>query len=342
MIIHDLDQQRSATNLENAYSVWIDAERKTFNHYLKWKQINNTDYLCQIRKGTHHEKSLGSRSTETEKLFEEFKNYQDIAKNGAKRLLVLGRLYKATNLPVIETFAGEVLRSLDRHKLLGNVIQVIGTNAITAYELEAQRSIDQNLMMTEDFDLVWRGKEDLSKNFKPSLSLFDIIKETDSTWTVNEECSFRLMNQHLQIIELLVPPSLLQHTPKGKWKAIDLESQEELIGGLPVEHVVADLSGKPAKIVAPDPRLFMLHKWILSKNPERKPAKQKKDRNQSIQLKELIEIGMPNHPFDEEFVDGLNDRLRNAFKEMNQLPQKKDIQTNENKKKKTNKNKYTF
>lgn len=157
MQLHDPDQQRAATNLENAYSAWIDADWQTQGYYLRWKTVNNKDYLCRVRRGTNNETSLGPRSPETEKMYDDYKQIESIAQNGEKRLLILGPIYKATQLPVIETFAGKVLRALDRHQLLGNKIQVIGTNAIVAYQMEAQCSVDQELMQTEDFDLVWRG-----------------------------------------------------------------------------------------------------------------------------------------------------------------------------------------
>lgn len=102
------------------------------------------------------------------------------------------------------------------------------------------------------------------------------------------------------------------------------------MGGLPVEHVIAGLSGRPAKIVAPDPRLFALHKWMMAVDPNRKPAKQRKDHNQALQVKRLIELGMPHHPFDDEFLDNVSPLIQQSWKSLSSF-EDKSIIVNEHK-----------
>ncbi len=309
-------------NLADVYAVWIEAERATYAYRYRWRISNNTEYLYKIQNKGNITLSMGPRSPETEEIYNKAHNYEMMLKSAANRSLLLGKMYKVSRLPTLATFAGNVLRSLDKHRLLGDTIQVVGTNALVAYQLEAQCNLDSELRMTEDLDFTWRDGTKKFNSLVPSVNLLDVIKESDATWTVSSETEFRLINRSSEVIELLIPPSMWDSRPKGSWKAVDTIGQEDLLGGMPVEQVAADVSGRPAKIVAPDPRLFMLHKWILSSEEKRKPQKKTKDYAQALQLKDLINERLPAYPLDEEFIDGLNDRLRNAWKEMNKVEKK--------------------
>jgi hypothetical protein len=308
MKVYTLDQQRAAVNLGDAYDAWMEAERATFQGRLRWKTVAGKDYLYHLRKGSDTGTSLGPRSAETEQRFAEGRALEDQARNGAKRLLLLGRIYKAARLPLVPTFAGDILRNFDRHGLLGPALQVIGTNALSAYELEAGCALNQELRATEDFDLSWTGPA-----IEPPPRLLEVMHETDATWTVSMERSFQVVNRHLDVVDVLVAPSLLGNYPPDKWQAIDTPGQEDLLGGSPVTQVVADFSGQPARLVVPDPRRFALHKLLLSQSDERQGLKRKKDFQQAQELRHLIETAMPSYPFDEAFLDSLSPRLQNAW-----------------------------
>lgn len=304
-----LEQERAIGNLNQTYAAWMEAEQAIVLGRLRWKTVNETDYLYRLRPGRDTGTSLGPRSPATELQFEQARSHEEQSKNGAKRLLVLGRIYKATRAPMIATFAGEALRALDRRGILGDGLQVVGTNALPAYELEAARQLPDDLHATEDFDLSWIGKA-----MVPPPHLLDVLREADATWTVSMERTFQLVNRNLEIIDVVVAPSRQMAYPKSSpWKAVDLDGQEDLLGGVPVSQVVADFSGRPARIVAPDPRLFALHKFLLSQEPERKAIKRAKDRAQAEQVMALVEVGMPHYPMDEAFIATLSDRLGKAW-----------------------------
>ncbi|MEO7247817.1 MAG: GSU2403 family nucleotidyltransferase fold protein, partial [Novosphingobium sp.] len=66
-------------------------------------------------------------------------------------------------------------------------------------------------------------------------------------------------------------------------------------------QVVPCRDGSPARIVAPDPRWFALHKLWLSKKPTRNPLKRPKDRKQGVALLNAVAEVMPQFPLDAAF-----------------------------------------
>lgn len=308
---HTDKQNKAAINLGDAYRAWIEAERAQQKGRLRWKTIRDTDYLYQMAPGSDTGISLGPRSAETEAQYEDARRLETIARTGKNELLVLGRIYRATRLPMIPVFAADVLRVLDRKDLLGSPLQVVGTNVLPAYELEASASVTQDLHATDDFDLSWLGDPVV-----PPPRLLDILREADPSWTVSMERTFQVLNRELQLIDVLVAPSKHAEYPTARqsmWQAIEVPGQEDLLGGVPVERVVTDTRGQPARIVAPDPRRFVLHKWLVSQEPTRKPNKRAKDRAQAEQVFELVEQKLSHYPWDESFLDTLSPRLLQAW-----------------------------
>jgi hypothetical protein len=59
-----------------------------------------------------------------------------------------------------------------------------------------------------------------------------------------------------------------------------------------------DARGFPVRIVAPDPRAFAVHKFWLSEQPARNPAKRRRDRLQAQAVTELTSKYLRHLPFD--------------------------------------------
>src|SRR3546814_3951594 len=88
-------------------------------------------------------------------------------------------------------------------------------------------------------------------------------------------------------VELLVAPSRAETlSDRDQPRPIPLEEQEWLLLGRPVDQVVGCRDGSPARIVAPDPRWFALHKLWMSEQAKRNPLKRPKDRKQGLALLE--------------------------------------------------------
>lgn len=68
----------------------------------------------------------------------------------------------------------------------------------------------------------------------------------------------------------------------------------------------------PARIVAPDPRWFALHKAWLSLQDKRSALKRPKDARQAAIVWQAIRQLMPQYPIDAQFSAAVSDELHDA------------------------------
>lgn len=302
------DEDRLLVELADLYDVWVDARRRLYAGRLRWRPVNGTDYLLRIAHGQSNGTSLGARSKETERLFEASAEDEAQAKATWERLQLKGRLLKAARVPMITDVAGEALRALDCAGLLGPSLRVVGSTVLPAYALAAGVKADPLLHATEDMDVSWVGDPLPPDAGAPVLAA---LKRADGTWTVNQERTFQLRNRHGDLLDVLVAPSMAARFPRTEAiRAIPTEGQEDLLGGVPLERVVLDSAGLPARVVAPDPRLFALHKLRLAQTPGRRVEKARKDVLQARAVLGWVTEHMPEYPLDRAFVRGLPSHLR--------------------------------
>ncbi len=317
------DADRLLIELDQLYLVWQQAARAGLNGRYRWRRSNETDYLYLMFPGSDRGASQGPRSETTEALYEHHRDAEETAKATWNRLLVKGRMLKAARVPMVTAAAGEALRALDLAGLLGDCVRVVGSMALPAYEVAAGIRLDPLLHATEDMDLTWvRGPQEGSE---PPTQLLQALKHTDDTWTVNSERPFQLRNRHGEILDVLLAPSVAEGYPRReRVRPATLESQDWLLGGVPLERVVIDLTGKPVRIVAPDPRLFALHKLHMASDgqvlAQRRREKSDKDARQGHALMRLIRERMPEYPLDQDFLAGLPQELKQSFERWESQP----------------------
>jgi hypothetical protein len=305
------DVDRLIIEMEDLYQVWVEARRMVYSGRLRWRTINETDYLLRIPPKKTNGKSLGARTPELERMFEESQEAEARQEATWERLLLKGRMLKAASIPMTTPSAGEILRALDAAGLLGSHLMVVGTAAIPAYEIAAGVHADNRLRNTSKLKVLWVGTETRLSFVETVLVA---LKHTDSTWTVNQERPFQLRNRHGDLLDVLVAPSVSATFPKREAiRAVATEGQEDLLGGQPLERVVLDSAGLPARVVAPDPRLFALHKLRLAAVPERRVEKRGKDRLQALAVLDWVREHMPEYPLDEGFAQGLSLPLAQAW-----------------------------
>lgn len=304
------EQLRLAANMEDLYDIWRQHAQVLWTGRLRWKTARGNDYLIRMPHGSDSGVSLGRRAEETEKLFEAGKAAEAGMKSAWNRLLVQGRMLKASRVPTIESFAGDVLRNLDASGLLGSHVRIVGSNALPAYEMAAGVRLDPDLHATEDFDVTWVSN---ATKVPPPAELLDVLRRGDAMWTVNQEKTFQLRNARQEMVEVLIAPSLRSaYRGSGALVPVDTVGQDWLLMGTPVERVVVDLQGKPARIVAPDPRIFALHKLVISGDLTRRADKRHKDRRQGEAILALVTTRLPEYPMGKAWVKGLPEPLREA------------------------------
>jgi hypothetical protein len=302
--------QRLLVNLAQHYDAWMGACRLLFPGRLQWKTISDKDYLYRIADNVGNGSSLGRRSEETEGLYNDFLVARETRDNTAAQLKIDTGLFRALRLPRLPAFAGDVLRELDVRRLLGTSYLVVGTNAMVAYALEAAEVLPTGMETTDDFDLTWSQPVLGNNETQPPNTLYAALKSIDPTYVVNAERQFQLRNARGQEVELLLAESIAEHWGRDqKIRPIPLFEQDWLLNGRQVSHVVSDMSDKPARVVAPDPRWFGLHKLWLSKKPTRTTLKIGKDERQGMLVMNLVAEHMPHFPLDNTFRAELPDIL---------------------------------
>lgn len=310
------EQSRALVNLEQRYLTWMTAERElaALPFDLRRKTIAGRVYLYEIadRGGNGH--SLGPWSAEHAARFADYRARKADAKQrreaGRIATAEAARLCRALRTPMLAAPAAEILREADRRGLLDERLRVVGTNALCAYAIEAAGFIRGAPDETEDFDLAWAGATAPDEPV-----LLPLLKAVDPTFTVNMERTFQARNARAYAVEIVVAPSRAKGVARlDQPRPMLLPEQEWLLLGRPVDRVVVARDGSAARIVAPDPRWFALHKLWLASQAGRHPLKRAKDTKQGAALLSAVREAMPQYPLDKAFAAALPEELAAPYR----------------------------
>jgi len=314
------EQRRQVQNLLQFYQTWKEVSRSLAQlpGGMYWRVINSKEYLYKYvtDSGIKQSTSIGPKTPQTEAIAEDFqqakKDLQDRLDAIAARINTLAPIMRVLNLPAIDETAGKILRALDQADYLGKNILVIGTYAITAYEMTAETRFAEGFDATEDLDftIVVDPATPGDSDFPRRLLL--TLKEVDKSFLVSPSSSKTVVNKSGYRVDLLISKDLAPAMQRAMpWKPEALEGQEWLALGTPIQQVLIDFNGWPVFLAAPDPRYFALHKLWLSKRPKRiREGRAPKDAAQGKMLFKAIREFMPHYAFDDEFVQVLPAALR--------------------------------
>lgn len=307
------EQLRSLINLRQRYAGWIENERALAAqpYDLRRKTVGGREYLYQIFDRSGNGRSLGAMTADRATRFEAYRAEKTSLKDRRAALAQAVdescRLVRALRLPLMASEAGAILREADKRDLLGSHLMVVGTNALPAYAVEAGGFLRDAPDETEDFDLAWTNAEPAAGE-RP---LWSMLKAVDDTYTVNSERPFQARNRRAYEVEILVAPSRASgmFRTDRPWP-VPLPEQEWLLAGTPVDQVVVCRDASPARILAPDPRWFALHKLWLSAQHKRDPLKVRKDQRQGVAVLDAVAAAMPRFPLDGSFEKSLPAELK--------------------------------
>jgi len=134
-----------------------------------WTKTKARDYLVRSyydASGVRRQTSLGPRSKETESIKIEYERGRSEAQARLKNLkAVIARqsaINRAIGLGRVPLIGAKIIRALDKAGMLGSRIRVLGTNAIYAYEAIAGVRFDPGLTTTEDIDLLFDARRELT------------------------------------------------------------------------------------------------------------------------------------------------------------------------------------
>lgn len=310
------EQARTLVNLRQRYDAWRDAERawRALPYDLRRKAVGAYAYLYEIRDRSGNGTSLGRWDDTAARRLTDYKAEKAATKErlakARARLDEGGRLARALRVPMLAATPGPILREADCRELLDGKLLVVGTNALVAYQQEAVARFDV-ADETEDFDLAWVGEQ------RPEgAPVWDLLKAVDPTFAVNTERGFQARNADAYEVELLIAPSRADALARrDRPRPIPLPEQEWLLLGTPVDQVVPCRDGSAARIVAPDPRWFALHKLWLGRQAKRDPLKRRKDLAQGNAVLEAVAQAMPHYPLDAAFAQSIPQELAPLWRE---------------------------
>ena len=307
------DQRRIYIDAAQLHEAYVDAYARSsaYRGGMHWKTAKGKEYLFRSLDRYGYGQSLGVRSKKTEKIYRHFHDNKKKVRSRLKelkdRLKGQARFCKAARIARVPKVVTAILRILEQHQLLGSNFQIVGTNALYAYESRAGVFLERGLLATQDMDLLW--------DIRPRLRLFaiddigsrgliDILKKADRSFDLLGKKSFRAVNKEGYMVDLIKPEpkSLLLNENRQVGNADDLMAAEIknlqwLVSAPKFDQIVIGEDGFPANMVVPDPRAFAVHKLWVSNQKDREAVKKKRDRSQAWAVCKLILQYMPELEF---------------------------------------------
>jgi len=311
MQLHEMndDQRRIYVDAAQLHEAYMDAFSKSraYRGGMHWKKVKGKQYLFRSLDRYGYGKSLGPRSKETESTYHEFhknkKHVQARLKQLKKKLKEQARFCRAARIGRVPRIVTAILRLLEQHQLLGHNLQIVGTNALYAYETRAGVFLERGLLATQDMDVLW--------GIRPKLRLFaiddvdnegllSILRKADRSFELPSNKSFRAVNQAGYMVDLIKPEPKSVLITEGRQvgsvddlMAAEIKNLQWLISAPKFEQIVIGEDGFPAVMVVPDPRAFAVHKLWLSNQIDREAVKKNRDHSQALAVSRLIFQYMP-------------------------------------------------
>jgi len=311
------NQRRVYLDTVQLHEAYMDAfvKSQAYRGGMHWKRAKGKEYLFRSLDRFGYGKSLGPRCRETESTYLEFHSQKEKLRGRLRhvkeRLKEQARFCRAARITRVPRTATAVLRLLEQHRLLGSNLQIIGTNALYAYEARAGVFLQQGLLATQDMDLLLNVRARLRLVAVDDISskgLIDILRKADRSFDLTGGKSFRAVNRAGYMVDLVKPePKSLLTVEKRQLgsgaddlMAAEIRNLQWLISSPKVEQVVIGEDGYPATMVVPDPRAFATHKLWLSRQADRDTVKKKRDLHQAYAVCGLILQYLPEHEFNKQ------------------------------------------
>jgi hypothetical protein len=307
------NQRRIFIDTVQLYEAFLAAFNKmrSYRGGMHWKKSKGREYLFRSRDRFGYGKSLGPRSSETEKILAQFQQGKQREKERLSalknQLKEQSRFCKAALIQRAPRIVSSILRLLDQQNILGRNVMVIGTNAMYAYEASAGVFFDISTMATRDMDILWDIRPKLILAVDKGMDnngLLGIIRKADRSFEPISPGGFRAVNRDGFMVDLIKsePKQLLieetrQMGGPDDLKAAEIRNLQWLISSPKFSQVIIGEDGYPAPLVAPDPLAFALHKLWLSEQSDREPIKKQRDHDQGLAVAQLIIQYLPQYQF---------------------------------------------
>lgn len=290
------EQRRDLIDAAQLYEQWRTDEqefRHSFRGSMHWSKSGSHQYLR--RRHSLGWQNLGPRSPETEAIKESYTEQRTRLRQRItrlnNRLKQREKVLSALGLGRVPATAARVLRKLDEVGLLGKQLFVVGTHCLYAYEARSGVFFEPSLTATQDIDLLWDARRKLSlavlDEMRPE-GVIGLLRRVDHSFE-SRAGHYRAVNSDGFYVDLIRP---LQRDEARTAAERISDSEHDMVASAVVglqwlinapkfDQIAIGFDGRPVWMSCIDPRVFALHKFWMSKQPDREPLKRRRDTAQA-------------------------------------------------------------
>jgi len=327
----------SAKHYIDATQLWLALQdaRKNASRYMGsmyWGKKGPAGQEYLLKTVRQIEKSLGPRSTETERVFSEFRKKKAESAQRLKTLSEAMRKQERINVALrIGRTPNVVIAILNALADAGisDHFMVIGTNALYAYETQAAVQFSGDITATTDVDLLWDSRKHLSlASHDPDFNaqgLIGVLKKADKSFSVLQDTAYRAANHSGYLVDLIKRRPLSYFDDNEKQQLIKNEddfwackitNMDWLLSSPKFKQIIVGINGQMAEMTTVDPRAFVLFKTWLAQKDDREPAKKPRDLAQAKAVYQLIEDRLPHLGFEQ--IKVFPERIRRLTADIHQ------------------------
>ena len=268
------------------------------------------------------EKSLGKRSSETEKIYADFMARKAELSQRVDDLKIQLRRHERVNKALyvgrVDPTVIALLARLESAEL-AEYFHVVGTHALYAYETVAGVRFDANVTATRDIDLLWDVRKRMSfwtQMERLDSSFLALLKKVDSSFRIRPirhvRQRYTAVNAEGFEVDILrrmregddphpiKHPIKISERTKGEQAVDQASALEELsvvqaaradvfLNTPSFEAVIVDRNGRMAMMRTIQPRVFVEFKRWMSGLPDREPIKRQRDAAQAKAVQALLD-----------------------------------------------------
>ena len=272
-----------------------------------WRTQGKTDYLIRESAGGA-QKSLGTRSTETQSIHDRFKLRKDEASSRLAALTASAhnqqRLNKALRVGRVPGIVVKTLNALESAGLQDHFM-TIGTHALYAYESACGVRFIPDALATQDLDLLFDSRKRMSfvsQMRRMDSSFIGALQKADPTFRVMPDQKQTAINDagfEVDVIRRTAKeadphPFRMSADENDLW-AVQVDGAEKMLSAPRFSQVIVAETGHMAVMNTMNPVTFVAIKRMIAASAGRDPKKKLKDVLQADLVESLVKTHMPQY-----------------------------------------------
>ena len=307
-------QRKQYINSKQLYEYYIEKKNEYLMNYnlsMYWRKVGDREYLTKKHSSQNKVTSLGAKSKETIKIYEDFLKHKAMLKEELasldKKLEKTRKLNKIEFLTRVPSDLVAIYQKINELKLDDKMV-LIGTNALYAYEAHCALFVEEEQLATDDIDVLAKSSKELSVIFRevlPKGKVTSLLKLIDKSFEQDKKVPYRFRNKRGVVLEIISPTNSQKYTHQKNDEFIDIielemRGMQWLENSRIFKSMVIGENGKCAILSTIHPLEFAVYKHWLSLQSDRDIHKKNRDAQQSKLVTELIEDYMVNIDIEEE------------------------------------------